>query len=399
MYLEEVLSVDLLEQLGKCLRREIACDIYVSKQGLEKTESDAFLLIHLLKLRKLGASIYLSESGDTGNKILCFKDHEMIYALDDAHEDFADIHFKDKGFDEYLNYFTSVEPEYRMERDDITIEFLSESNTVYERTATKIFWEVTNATHVTIEGIGEVEASGQKTITFLKDTILKLRASNGDQKKINSLKVSTISEFKIGYEVQFRNPSSNEFVMMNESEHAGVFGIAKGYDIRLTWNVAHADTVNVKPFGFYENQGAHIFNSDGSLEINIEAKFRGASKNQKILIYSFPTPVFERKFINLNENTLKGMKLSIDDVRIKALHYLKDTDHNHFRNYMDEMDIQFMSLKSALLQKMKGSNFNEFYERHSIPKLFKTRKSTLLNYFKEDAKIIDNIKSIKDYYE
>ena len=66
---------------------------------------------------------------------------------------------------------------------------------------------------------------------------------------------------------------------------------------------------------------------------------------------------------------------------------------------MDEMDIQFMSLKSALLHKMKGSNFNEFYERHSIPKLFKMRKSTLLNYFKEDAKIIDNIKSIKDYYE
>ena len=53
---------DLLEQLGKCLRREIACDIFVSKRGLEKTESDAFLLIHLLELRKLGASIYLSES-------------------------------------------------------------------------------------------------------------------------------------------------------------------------------------------------------------------------------------------------------------------------------------------------------------------------------------------------
>ena len=119
------------------------------------------------------------------------------------------------------------------------------------------------------------------------------------------------------------------------------------------------------------------------MKLNLE----GETENQKILIYSFPTPIFERKFINLNENTLKGMKLSIDDVRIKALHYLKDTDHNHFRNYMDEMDIQFMSLKSALLQKMKGSNFNEFYERHSIPKLFKTRKSTLLNYFKEDAPI------------
>ena len=399
LYLEEVLSVDLLEQLGKCLRREIACDIYLSKLGLEKTELDAFILIHLLKLRKLGASIYLSESGEGLHKILCFKDHDMIYALEEDHENFVELHTTDKGFDEYLNYFTSVEPEYRLEPDDITIEFLSESNTVYERTATKIFWEVTNATHVAIDGIGEVADSGQKTITFLNDTILKLKATHGSQKKIKSLKVNTISEFKIGYEVQFRNPSSNEFVAMNESQHAGVFGIAKGYDVRLTWNVAHADTVNVKPFGFYENQGSHIFNSDGSIEINIEAKFRGRNKNQKILIYSFPTPIFERKFINLNQNTLKEMEISIDDFRIKALHYLKDSDNNHFRDYMDEMDNKYKSLKSTLLQKMEGTDFNEFYEQHSIPKLFKNRKSILLNYFKSDPKIVDNIESTRDYYE
>ena len=397
--LEEVLSIDLLEQLGKCLKREIACDIYVSKRGLEKTESDAFLLIHLLKLRKLGASIYLSESTEGLSKILCFKDHEMIYVLQEDHENFEELHTADQGFDEYLNYFTSAEPEYRLEPDDITIEFLSESNTVYERTATKIFWEVTNATHVAIDGIGEVADSGQKTITFLNDTILKLKATHGSQKKIKSLKVNTISEFKIGYEVQFRNPSSNEFVAMNESQYAGVFGIAKGYDVRLTWEVAHADTVNVKPFGFYENQGSHIFNSDGSIEINIEAKFRGKSKNQKILICSFPTPVFERKFIDLNPNILKELEINIDDVRNKALHYLKGSDNNQFRDYMDEMDNKYRSLKSTLLQKMEGTDFNQFYEQHSIPKLFKKRKSTLLNYFKSDPKIVDNIESTRDYYE
>ena len=397
--LEEVLSIDLLEQLGKCLKREIACDIYVSKRGLEKTESDAFRLIHLLKLRKLGASIYLSESTEGLSKILCFKDHEMIYVLQEDHENFEELHTADQGFDEYLNYFTSAEPEYRLEPDDITIEFLSESNTVYERTATKIFWEVTNATHIAIDGIGEVANSGQKTITFLNDTILKLKATYGSEKKIKSLKVSTISEFKIGYEVQFRNPSSHEFVVMNESQYAGVYGIARGYDVRLTWEVAHADTVNVKPFGFYENQGSHIFNSDGSIEINIEAKFRGRTKNQKILIYSFPIPVFERKFIHLHPNILKELEINIDDVRIKALNYLKGSDNNQFSDYMDEMDNKYKSLKSALTQKMEGNDFNQFYEQHSIPKLFKKRKSTLLNYFKSDLKIVENIESTRDYYE
>ena len=93
------------------------------------------------------------------------------------------------------------------------------------------------------------------------------------------------------------------------------------------------------------------------------------------------------------------MEISIDDFRIKALHYLKDSDNNHFRDYMDEMDSKYKSLKSALLQKMEGADFNQFYERHSIPKLSKTRKSTLLNYFKSDAKIVDNIESIRNYYE
>jgi len=399
LYSEEVLSADLLEVLGKCLRREIACDIFVSKRGLEKMESDAFLLINLLKLRKLGASIYLSENGKSSCKILCFKDHEIIYTLTEGHEGFAVFYSRDKEFDGYLNHFTSMEPEYRLESDDITIEFLIESNTVYERTATKIFWEVTNATHVTIDGIGEVAYSGQKTITFLNDTILKLKATHGNQKKLKAYKVKTISEFKIRYEVQFRNPSSKEFVTMDESQYKGVFGIAKGYDVRLTWEVAHADSVNVKPFGFYKNQGSHIFSSDGSIEINIEAKFRGKSKNQKILIYSFPIPVFERKFINLNPNILKSLEINIDDVRNKALHYLKGSDNNQFRDYMDEMDNKYRSLKSTLLQKMEGADFNQFYEQHSIPKLFKKRKSVLLNYFKSDPKIGDSIESTQDYYE
>tara|TARA_E500000331_G_scaffold354259_1_gene406830 strand:- start:1412 stop:2674 length:1263 start_codon:yes stop_codon:yes gene_type:complete len=399
LYLEEVLSVDLLEQLGKCLKREVACDIFVSKRGLEKAESDAFLLIHLLKLRKLGAYIYLSEKGKSSNKILCFIDYEIIYVLKKGHEGFVEFYSIDKEFDEYHNHFTLIEPEYRLEPDDITIEFLIESNTVYERTATKIFWEVTNATHVTIDGIGEVAYSGQKTITFLNDTILKLKATHGNQKKLKSVQVKTISEFKIRYGVQFRNPSSNEFVSMDESKYKGVFGIAKGYDVRLTWEVAHADTVNVKPFGFYENKGSHIFNSDGSIEINIEAKFRGKSKNQKILIYSFPTAVFERKFINLNPNILKVLEINIDDVRINALEYIRGNDDNQFRDYMDEMDNKYRSLKSTLLQKLKETDFNEFYEQHSIPKLFKKRKSILLNYFKSDPKIVDNIESTQDYYE
>ena len=102
LYSDEVLSADILESLGKCLKREIACDIFVSKRGLEKMESDAFLLIHLLKLRKLGASIYLSENGKSSNKILYLKDYEIIYILTERYQGFAVFYSRDKEFDEIM---------------------------------------------------------------------------------------------------------------------------------------------------------------------------------------------------------------------------------------------------------------------------------------------------------
>ena len=398
-YLEEGLSVDLLEYLGDCLIRDVSCDIFLSKLELQRIDSDAFLLNHLLKLRKLGAFIYSSESTQGFNKILCYKDFEIIYAFTGGHESFAEILDNHEEFNKNLNFFKAQQPEYRIESDDITIEFLAENNTVFELTATKIFWEVTNATQVTIEGIGKVASSGQKTITFLNDTILKLKATNGSQKKIKSIKVSTISEFKIEYEIQFRNPSSNDFVSMKESQYPGVFGIAKNYDIRLIWKIAHADKVNIRPFGFCENEGTHIFKSDGSIEINIEANFRDITKNKKILIYSFPIPVFERRYIKINEKILQKLKINIDDLRRKTLHFFKGSDTNNFRDYMDEMYIKSKSLESALLQKMERADFKKFYERHSIPKLLKNRKSILLNHFKSDSKIINKIKSLSDYYD
>ena len=113
-----------------------------------------------------------------------------------SHESFAEILINDKEFHQNLNFFKAQEPEYRIESDDITVEFLAESNTVCERTATKIFWEVTNATQVTIEGIGKVASSGQKTITFLNDTILRLKATNGSQKKIKSIKINSVPRSK-----------------------------------------------------------------------------------------------------------------------------------------------------------------------------------------------------------
>ena len=398
-FLEEGLSVDLLEYLGDCLIRDVACDIFLSKLELQRIDSDAFLLNHLLKLRKLGAFIYSSESSKGLNKILCYVDHRIIYAFTGSHESFMEIPINDKTFNQNLNFFKAKQPEYRLESDDITIEFLAESNTVCERTATKIFWEVTNATQVTIEGIGRVSSSGQKTITFLNDTILKLKATNAFQKKIKSIKVSTVSEFKIEYEIQFRNPSSKEFVSMKESKYPGVFGIAKDYDIRLIWKIAYADKVNIRPFGFRENEGTHIFKSDGSIEINIEANFRDITKNKKILIYSFPIPVFKRKYIKINENILQKLKINIADLRTKTLHLMKESDTNNFRDYMDEMYTKSKSIETALLQKMERADFKKFYERHSIPKLLKNRKLTLLNHFKSDSKIINKIKSLSDYYD
>ena len=93
------------------------------------------------------------------------------------------------------------------------------------------------------------------------------------------------------------------------------------------------------------------------------------------------------------------LKINIADLRVKTLHFMKESNTNNFRDYMDEMYIKSKSIETAILQKMERADFKKFYERHSIPKLLKNRKSTLLNHFKSDSKIINKIKSLSDYYD
>ena len=112
-------------------------------------------------------------------------DHRIIYAFTGSHESFVEIHINDKTFNQNLNFFKAKQPEYRLESDDITIEFLAESNTVCERTATKIFWEVTNATQVTIEGIGRVSSSAKKPSRFSMIPFFKVESHECISKEEN----------------------------------------------------------------------------------------------------------------------------------------------------------------------------------------------------------------------
>ena len=43
--------------------------------------------------------------------------------------------------------------------------------------------------------------------------------------------------------------------------------------------------------------------------------------------------------VKINENILQKLKINIADLRVKTLHFMKDSDTNNFRDYMDEMYI------------------------------------------------------------
>ncbi len=399
VYLEDILENDLLDELTRCLRREIPCEVFVSSKALKIIENNAFALINLLKLRKFGAFIYQKNFEDCPYDILFFRDFNTLFGLKNNESEWETMHRSEPKFTDYDFFFRVSPPEYRIEKDDLLVEFHSESALVFERTATKIYWDITNASSIYIDGIGEVESSGQKTITLLNDTVLKLKAVNQGTAKFKAIKIGTISDFKIDYEVQFMNPASKEFVKLHESDFGGVFGIASGYDIKLIWNVPHADQVLVKPFGFYDNKGSYIFNSSGSIEINIEAKFRGKIHNKKILIYAFPVPVFERKFIEIQDRFVLSRKIELNDIRRRMYNDLRNRESHSFRSVMESLNLKTISLRSQLLEKLKDHGFDSFYEKHSIPKLSKQRKATLLNYFKERPKVKDTINSIKNYYD
>jgi hypothetical protein len=390
---------DVLNEFNSCIKRELHCELFVPAALIKKAESDIFLLNKFLKIKSNGASLFVGQNEKADLQSACVSDYDQICLFKDGFKEIIYLNVSDERFSYYNDFFQAVHPEYRPSESDIKILFKCDTDTLLMHSSANLMWQVNNANYVNIDGIGRVSNYGEKQITILSDTFLKIKAFNDQQKKVKSIRIRAVEKLDIIYEIQFRNLISKKFVSLDESEYPGVFGVSKGTEVKLVWSAKDAESVKVKPFGFSQFQGEHQFEVKDFVEIKIEARLRNKIRSKRILIYEFPVAIFTHKFVKLDKKFILDRKFEIYDDRFWRLNSYLDNASYSFKNVMFERMEHAMKIKKSLLATVHGGNFQDFYEKNKVQNLNNRVKQRLLAYFKDNQNIYSTISSMKTYDE
>jgi hypothetical protein len=389
IYVDFSIDSAFLGIIQTALRRDLVIDFFISDQTIQWMEENPFLLNKLLELRYKGLNVYQASNFNN--------DSEAICQIDFKHTLICDHQSNSKEIEgiPYESLFATCDHgnhEYRPDESSITISFKPDENILFKGKSTLISWEVHKADNIKIPGFGEVKNSGSEKVQVLNDTMLVLQASNKKQLKRKSIFLQAIENIQINYDIQFLNPASKKFVSLKTDEDTeGVFGITKGQQVKLIWNVQHADQVKIFPFDFTQKKGEHIFRPNGSLEISIQASLQDKTVNQRIIIHEYPMPVFTEKLANIDSDFISKTEISIKNYRAQAYEFVN-------QNQMLDNEVFTKDIKSRINQQEKSLmglydqlSFNDFYKEHSVEKLNKSVVDRLKSYFSDQPDVIKMI--------
>ncbi len=391
----------ILDYLFLLLEQRISLDLFIGEAIPENVESEPYYLYKIIHLGKEGANLYNGKQFFGNRAIICQRDYNQIIRLDienDVIESFTSDQEEFKSFRSLLELQTASEDEFRKEPGDIQIHFKTDDKISLKNSKVGVEWKVENAERVEIDMLGIVENEGTDQIRITEDLIINLYASNKKFKKARSIFIPVAERPKIFYDVQFLNPSSNEFVSLPEESGLGVFGVTKGNKVRVVWDVSNAQDVLVEPFGLNEHQGEVEFFVNGQFKLEISATLQEASEAKRLLIQEFPVPVFTEALVQINPDFLKNGIFDLKDVRLRAVHYLEaigavgPTGSKGFWKMTSRSNKQINSL-------LKSPRFTDFYNDHSILRLNKSIAERIRGYFRNEPSVLTVIKSIQKYYE
>ena len=143
------------------------------------------------------------------------------------------------------------------------VEFSATPSNIQEGQSTVLRWE-TNATEVTIEGLGTVAATGSKQVTprSKTDYTLIAKGEGGSTKKAITVEVAA---------APIPKPSIGSFAPSGPST------IQKGDKARLTWSTENATDVSIQGIGKVGLQGSHEVSPSETTTYLLTASGRGGS--------------------------------------------------------------------------------------------------------------------------
>jgi len=165
-----------------------------------------------------------------------------------------------------------------------TIIFSASSETIKPGESVTLTWMTTNATEVTIEGIGPVQASGSRRVRPTESTTYTITAKGDGGTHTESAQIEVVEELATAPTVMFNvNPES----------------IQKGSTATLSWMTTDATDVKIEGIGPVPMKGTRRVKPTETTTYTITATGKGGTQIETAeIIVEDPPPVIEAK-VNL----------------------------------------------------------------------------------------------------
>jgi hypothetical protein len=389
IHLENLVTSEILMSCINLVEKRIALELFLDMENKLFLKENPFIFDKCCELINKGGCVFLINSNTTTKNWKCLIDfREFIYYATEEGQAIYETDQDTLVFQNALIDFQKIRQEGKpyLIGKDINIRINVSEPLILKGDTVEVNWEVDGAFKVIVQGLGEVEAYGRKKIKLEQDTIIKIGASNKHQFKFKAIQVR-VSETdpEITYDIGYISEGTKQYnSLVNSDLHPHVYGVSKGNQVKLTWNLPKATEVKIFPFDKSETVGEFTFIPSSSLQIEIKALIFNKTFSRKIQLMVFPIPLHKENLISVIPIETNRYSISIPLL-------------------LNEKTENFSAFKKQEYLKLRKKIFKE-HSSFSDKKInLNTLRDGLFNFLKEKYShrkgIIKAIQSIQSYYE
>lgn len=386
MALAEPVQEPLLLECIRLVERGAAVTLVISADDEQRLRENVFLFNKCLIFLKKGGEIYFHRAPFA----LAIGDYRRVASPE---KNSAEVSSCLRLFNELVQSSTC----FLDDPEDIHIHFNITDDIILKGDEVTLSWEVTNATTVIIEGIGEVEAVGSKKMRPGSDTIFRIGAYNAAQSKLKTACVKVYDNIDIHYDLSFANARTGEFSsLIKEDNYPHVFGVASSNRVKIKWHVKDSNEVRLLPFGINEASGEHEFLPEGNMVIEIKAKVLQRVFTRKIQLLVFPIPVLSKHLTEVMTKSKQQPSATTPDLtEVITQIRQRQVSYHQSLNKIKQTELQKYS---TLLREIGKITFDKSDNKFNLEDINRTVFDRLKRYYSHEPGIVEVIDSIRSYY-
>lgn len=231
-------------------------------------------------------------------------------------------------------------------------------------------WQAKGFDRIQSKSLSSSEVFGEAVLSPLETTDLVVDFYIGQRFKRIVIRINVIQDINLKTTISVKNVLTNAFENLAPLDNANpIYAIKRGSPIEISWSVDFADDVVFSPFGKVEKEGVKRFILENPLDLVLKATLGAKSKESRITINCFPTPVDSSLIHTTVLPTFSATEaLTISDLP-KELAKVKQSFIERNKFLQKTIDASYFSLvknKKELINRL--TKINNFLQANTKPK-------------------------------